>query len=137
MLTVILDGNNVFEALHLAQARDAAAAEQFLQRLETVAVSKDWEVIVVFDGHPRFLPRETGPLIVRYAPRRKTADTLIERLVYQTPDRTRVIVVTRDRAEANLVLGLGARVWNVQRLLEEIVRMQQLLGRRRPDSNLL
>ena len=112
MLTVIVDGNNVLR-------EELPQAEQFLQRLELAAVSKDWEVTVIFDGPERFIPRESGPLVVCYA-RGKTADTLIERTVYEAPDRTQVIVVTRDRAEANLVLGLGARVWTPQRLLEEL-----------------
>lgn len=122
MLEVILDGNNLFEALNLGREKNTAAAEQFLQRLEMRAVSCDWEVTAVFDGPERFIPREKGPLVVAYAKPGQTADSVIERMVYQSPDRGRVIVVTQDRAEANLVLGLGARVWTPQRLLEELQR---------------
>ena len=118
-LNVIVDGDNLLGALRLARGANPAQAEQFLQRLELAAVSKDWQVTVIFDGPERFLPRESGPMVVRYA-RGKTADTVIERLVYQQPDRMRVVVVTLDRAEADLVLGLGARVWTPQRLLEEL-----------------
>lgn len=114
-----MDGDNVLRGLRIVQGTNLAKAEQFLQRLELAAAAKDWEVIVIFDGPERFLPRESGPLVVRYA-RGKTADTLIERTVYQAPDRTQVVVVTEDRAEANLVLGLGARVWTSQRFLEEM-----------------
>lgn len=120
MLTVILDGDNVIRALGLVRGQDLSAAESFLQRLEMAAVSKDWEVIAIFDGPERFLPRESGPLVIRHAKPGTTADTLIERLVYQAADRAQVVVVTRDRAEADLVLGLGARIWNVDRLLEEM-----------------
>lgn len=118
-LNVIVDGDNLLGALRLARGANPAQAEQFLQRLELAAVHKDWQVTVIFDGPERFLPRESGPMVVRYA-RGKTADTVIERLVYQQPDRMRVVVVTLDRAEADLVLGLGALVWTPQRLLEEI-----------------
>ncbi len=120
MLTVIVDGDNVIRALQLVRGQDLTATENFLQKLEMAAVSRDWEVIAVFDGPERFLPRESGPLVIRHAQPGKTADTLIERLVYQAADRTQMVVVTRDRAEANLVLGLGARVWNVERLVEEM-----------------
>ena len=116
MLTVIVDGNNVLIAL---KVRRPEAAEQFLQRLELAAVEKDWEVIVVFDGPERYLRRETGPLVVRYM-QGKTADSLIERMVYQAPDRAQVAVVTQDRAEGMLVTGLGAHVWSAQRLAEEL-----------------
>ena len=119
MLTVIVDGNNLLGALQLSRRGNLSQAEQFLQRLELAAARKDWQVTVIFDGPERFLPRESGLLVVRYA-RGKTADTMIERLVYQQPDRMRVVVVTLDRAEANLVLGLGAFVWPPQRLLEEL-----------------
>ena len=118
MTAVIVDGNNLLGFLRLNRRSDQAAAEQFLQRLELAAVSRDWEVTVVCDGPERFLRREAGPLVVRYAPPPQTADALIERMVYQAPDRGRVAVVTLDRAEANLVLGLGARVWTPQQLLE-------------------
>lgn len=120
MLHLILDGNNLFEALHLGRDKNTAAIERFLQRLEMTAVSHDWEVTVVFDGQERFLARQEGPLIVLYAKPRQTADDLIERLVYQSADRGCIIVVTRDLAEANLVLGLGARVWSPERFLEEL-----------------
>ncbi len=120
MLTVIIDGNNVLETLHLGRGASLEAAESFMQRLETAAVKKDWEIMMVFDGRPRFLPRETGPLIVQYAPPRQTADALIERMVYQAQDRSICAVVTRDRAQADLVLGLGGRVWSPKHLLEEL-----------------
>ncbi len=120
MTAVIVDGNNLLGFLRLNRRSDQAAAEEFLQRLELAAVSRDWEVTVIFDGPERFLPRETGPLVVRYAPPPQTADSLIERMVYQAPDRARVAVVTQDRAEANLALGFGARVWTPQQLLETL-----------------
>jgi predicted RNA-binding protein with PIN domain len=119
MTTVIVDGDNVVRALRIVRGADTSPVEEFLQKLELAAVSKDWEVIVVFDGPQRFTLRESGPLIVRYATG-KTADTMIERLVYQAEDKTKVIVVTHDHAEANLVLGFGARVWDSHRLLEEM-----------------
>ena len=120
MLTVILDGDNVIRALGLIRGQNLSAVESFLQKLEMAAVSRDWEVIAVFDGPERFLPRESGPLVIRHAKPGTTADTFIERLVYQAADRTQIVVVTRDRAESNLVLGLGARVWNPDRLVEEM-----------------
>ena len=120
-LTVLVDGNNLFQTLDRSGRDHPERIETFLQRLELAAVSKDWEVTVIFDGPERFLPREKGPLVVRYA-KGRTADTLIERQVYQAADRASMVVVTRDRAEADLVLGLGARVWSPGRLLEELAQ---------------
>ncbi len=116
MLTVLVDGNNVTAALGI---RRPEAVEEFLLKMEMAAVKKDWEVIVVFDGPERYFPRETGPLIVRYA-LGKSADSLIERMVHQAPDRAQVAVVTHDRAEGMLALSFGGRVWSARRLMEEI-----------------
>ena len=122
MLTIIIDGDNILRALRLIQGADLALAEQFLQRLESAAAFKDWEVTVIFDGPSRFLSRPAGPLVVRYAAPGQTADTVIERMVYEAPDRAQIVVVTQDRAEANLVLGLGAQVWSAARLAEELIQ---------------
>jgi predicted RNA-binding protein with PIN domain len=116
MLTVIVDGNNVLIALGI---RRPEQAEQFLQKLEMAAVTKDWEAVVVFDGPERYLPRESGPLIVRYM-KGKTADSLIERMACQAADRAQVAVVTQDRAEGDLVRGFGGQVWSPRRLMEEL-----------------
>lgn len=116
MLTLIVDGNNILPALKIFRPPEV---EQFLQKIELAAVSKDWEAVVIFDGTPRYLPRESGALTVIYAVG-KPADTLIERKVYQTPDRMTVAVVTQDRAVGHLVSGFGARVWSAQRLVEEL-----------------
>ena len=118
-MRVIVDGDNVLRALGLVSRDYSAGAEAFLQDLESAAAALDWEVIVVFDGPERFLRRETGLLVVRYA-KGKTADTLIERLVYEAEDRLQIAVVTRDRAEGDLVAGLGARVWTPERLVQEM-----------------
>jgi predicted RNA-binding protein with PIN domain len=119
-MRLILDGDNVLRALGLVRGSDLTAAERFLQRLERIAVSHDWEVVAIFDGPERFFPRPTGPLVVQYAPPRTTADTVIERMVCQAQDRADLVVVTRDRAQADLVLGFGALVWTPQRLLQEL-----------------
>lgn len=112
----MVDGDNITHALQLHRPPEI---EAFLQKLELAAVAKDWEILVVFDGPQRFLPREQGPLIVQYA-LGCSADSMIERRVYQATDRFAVVVVTQDRAEADLVRAMGARVWNARRLQEEL-----------------
>ncbi|MBI1953886.1 MAG: NYN domain-containing protein [Candidatus Omnitrophica bacterium] len=119
MRRVLVDGNNVLAALGLARG-GTAGAEAFLQKLEMAAASKDWEATVVFDGPERFLSRPTGPLVVRYAAKGQTADSVIERAVYETADRLSTVVVTQDQPQADLVRGLGAVVWTPRRLLEEM-----------------
>ena len=116
MMTVIVDGNNVMIALGI---RRPEAIEEFLQKLEMAAVNKDWQAVAVFDGPERYLPRESGPLVVHYM-QGKTADSLIERMAAQAPERAQVAVVTQDRIEGDLVRGFGGQVWSPQRLMEEL-----------------
>ena len=115
-MMLLVDGDNVLRVLGILSPVEG---EQFLQRLERVAAEKDWDVFVVFDGPERFLRREEGILKVCYG-KGRTADALIERMTYDASDRSQVVVVTQDRAEANLVLGLGGQVWSARRLMEEI-----------------
>ena len=116
MLTLVVDGNNVMRALGITAP---PAEEEFLQRLEMAAAAKDWEITVFFDGPERHLRRDSGLLVVRYA-QGKSADSLIERMVHEQKDRKQVAVVTHDRAEGNLILGMGAFVWSPRRLVEEM-----------------
>ncbi|MCM8794194.1 MAG: NYN domain-containing protein [Candidatus Omnitrophica bacterium] len=120
MKTILVDGENVLRALGLIRGSDLTRAESFLQELERTAAEKDWEVVVVFDGPERYLRRESGLLTVCYAKPGTTADTVIERMVYEAPDRSGMVVVTRDRAEGNVALGLGALVWAPHRLAQEM-----------------
>ncbi len=115
-MRILVDGNNVLPALGLLRPPQA---EQFLQQLERTAAERDWDVTVVFDGPERFLRREEGILTVFYG-KGRSADALIERMVHEAPDRSQVVVVTQDRSEADLVLGLGSRVWSPSRLKEEM-----------------
>ena len=118
-MKILIDGNNVFRALGVSRRSDPPAEEGFLQRIERAAAERDWEVIVFFDGPERHLPRESGLLTVRYA-QGKSADSLIERAVAENGRREPIIVVTQDRAEADLVRALGAWVWGPARLKEEL-----------------
>jgi predicted RNA-binding protein with PIN domain len=121
-MRIIVDGNNLLGALGLLSGPDAEV-EEFLQKLEMAAVQLDWEVDVIFDGSERYLPRESGPLVVKYA-QGKSADSRIERMVFQSKDRKKVAVVTRDHAVSDCVRGMGAWVWSPERLKEEMSRGQ-------------
>lgn len=119
-LTILVDGNNVMRALPPPRGPELAESERFLQRLELAAATQGWQVTVVFDGPERFLRRQEGLLVVRYAKPGQSADSVIERMVHEAPDRAQVVAVTQDLAEARLVMGMGATVWSVKRLLEEM-----------------
>lgn len=73
------------------------------------------QVKVVFDGRGRAaesvasVPGAPG-LEVIFSPKQHSADTVIERSVYQANDRRAIVVVTGDRAISDLCRGLGAVV---------------------------
>ena len=41
-------------------------------------------------------------------------------MVYEAVQRSSIVVVTRDRAVSDLILGLGAFVWSPERLVQEM-----------------
>lgn len=120
MNQIIIDGYNVLRQLNLVRGNDLAAAEAFLQKLETAAAKLGWEVTAIFDGTERFFPRNSGPLVVQYSGPQQTADSRIERMVYEAAQRSSIVVVTRDRAISDLILGLGALAWSPERLVQEM-----------------
>ena len=65
---------------------------------------------MVFDGRSGDGPDEQESLVmeVLFSPRDKTADTVIEQLVFQAGPAGRVIVVTSDRGERETTETAGA-----------------------------
>jgi predicted RNA-binding protein with PIN domain len=118
---------------------------RLVQMLEkTVGILAE-RITVVFDGHSGDGPDEQESSIVEvlFSPRDKTADTVIEQLVFQTglagksAIAGRIVVVTSDRLERETTEGAGAETMAcsvfLDRLNETLVRIEQAL-RSRPAS---
>ena len=78
--------------------------------LQQYADQSGRRVTVVFDGQggPREPMARAAGLEVLFSPKGKTADDVIERLVGQSPQPARILVVTSDRMERQMVEGAGA-----------------------------
>lgn len=108
-------------------------------------------ITVVFDGRSGDGPATGGPdeqespvVEVLFSPRDKTADTVIERMVFQADPADKVIVVTSDRLERETTEGAGAETMAcsvfLDQLSETLDRLEQDLRRRNaarhPDAPL-
>jgi predicted RNA-binding protein with PIN domain len=73
----------------------------------------DKDVSIVFDGSKRFghIPSgqtESGINVI-FSKNGKSADTVIERMIYKLSDKSTALVVTSDRLVRMMIGGMGAR----------------------------
>lgn len=147
--TYYVDGYNVIHHSSLLRpllrhsfenARDA-----LIEEAARFAIATGQQVKVVFDGRGRKTeagtPVLTAPgLEVLYSPGHLTADALIERIVYNSPERRSVIVVSADRGIRTLCHTLNALVMDPDNFLAS-VREKDSLTRsiiqnlQRPDNH--
>lgn len=124
-----VDGYNVIH--HSARLRPLAlesferARDALVENVGRFCVATGHTVKIVFDGRGR--RAEPAPplkgikgLEVLYSPGHQSADALIERAVYQTPNRRNVIVVSGDRGIRDLCRGLSALVMDPDTFLDTI-----------------
>jgi predicted RNA-binding protein with PIN domain len=123
---IIVDGNNL---LHAARKRRGSAGRDFdssrwdlVREMDGLAGEIAGAVTVVFDGTVggREEAFQTRSLEVIYSPASMDADTLIEGLVARAPDPARVVVVTSDRLERQMVEGRGAVCVSCERFLDDL-----------------
>ena len=113
---LIVDGYNIIHAwdnLKKAATKSLEHARSMLiDIMSDFATSQHKEVVIVFDGDKIGHWREEFPhshVKVVFSSGKITADNEIERIVYNLPDKSRVLVATNDRTEQLLVSGMGAR----------------------------
>ncbi len=125
---LFVDGYNVIHGWpslkKLAAKNLEKAREQLIKRLSPYQDYTGTKVKIVFDGKE---PGKSSSQIVMgleviFTSRKETADTVIERLVYASPQRENIQVATSDYQERMLVFGLGAQVISPQDLESEISR---------------
>jgi predicted RNA-binding protein with PIN domain len=114
----------------------AGKRRRLIQLLEkTVGILAE-RITVVFDGHSSGGPdeQESSVVEVLFSPRDKTADTIIEQLVFQTGPADGVVVVTSDRLERETTGATGAETMAcsvfLDQLNETLARIEQELRSR-------
>jgi len=114
----------------------AGKRHQLVQLLEkTVGILAE-RITVVFDGRSGGGPdeQESSVVEVLFSPVDKTADTVIEQLVFQAGAAGKIVVVTSDRLERETTEGAGAETMAcsvfIDQLDETLVRIEQELRSR-------
>jgi len=116
-----------------------------LIRLVEEHATANVHITIVFDGTSGHLahPPDSDRLEILFSPAHHSADTIIERLVYDDPRPERITVITSDRAELDTVTARGARGQSCRQFIEETQTAQQArrasgrrLSRRVPANRL-
>lgn len=127
---LLVDGYNVLhhssKLQRLIRQDMETAREALIDKVAHYCIQTGHQVTIVFDGqgaqvvqrveHYRSVPT----LEVLYAPGHLSADAVIERMVYQTPRKMDVAVVTSDRGVRDLCRGMGALVMDANNFLKSI-----------------
>ncbi len=123
-----VDGYNIIHSCHrlrpllgdsIERARDA-----LVERIAAFCAMMGDRVTLVFDGRDRgrFVHPALGgdTFEILYTSGEQSADALIERTVYNHPNRRDVVVVTGDQGIRQLCRGLGALVMGPENFIESM-----------------
>jgi predicted RNA-binding protein with PIN domain len=136
----LVDGNNVI-AQRVGWHRDKPGARRaLLDALARFAQSTGGRVAVVFDGAPEeHFPDGSSFRGVRvfYAERGSNADERIKQMAEEARERRTLTVVTSDRALADYVRRLGARVLRSGEFRRRMEDALTLTDRRAKESEAL
>lgn len=123
-----VDGYNVIYKSTLLQTllRQSleAARERLIDKVAHFCAAADVRATIVFDGRglhrTERQPHDRGVagLEVLYAPNHLSADTVIERAVYQASDRRNIVVASNDAGLRSLCRGMGALTMEAANFLD-------------------
>jgi len=110
---LIIDGYNLLHQISAGSMHGdiARLRKDLLLKLEPLKDIFARRITVVFDGQleeTQDKPKESEVIEVIYAPPDRSADSVIESLVWQAAHPENILVVTSDRLERNAVSASGA-----------------------------
>ena len=125
---LIVDGYNVIhgsdDLKRLSEIQLEEARVQLINDLNGYSGFKGWETILVFDAYQQqsLEKREemVGRIKVVFTEKNKTADSYIEKLVYNLPKAYSVRVVTSDFTLQQMVMARGAERVPVRELIQDL-----------------
>jgi predicted RNA-binding protein with PIN domain len=109
------------------------ARQRLIRELEGLADVLADRITVVFDGRESEEPAGKDVVAVVeviFSPPEKTADTVIERMVYKSAAPDKIMVVTSDRRERETVTASGAQAMSCGQFLELCERKHAELQRK-------
>jgi predicted RNA-binding protein with PIN domain len=128
---LIIDGYSLlYRDTALAQNRQhnfRLAREQLIRRLDRLTPALAPLVELVFDGRGEGSREQvaTTALHLVYSPSPRTADSVIEQMVAESPTPDRICVVTSDRPEIDVVTAIGAEVMSCASFLDHLLELEQ------------
>lgn len=120
---LIIDGYNLLhqvdECAALLRIDLMTARHRLVRMIENTALRMADKATVVFDGRESGADETltTNQLDICFSPGNLSADSVIERLVFNHPDPERILVVTSDHAEQATVSSTGAHVMSAQEFI--------------------
>ncbi len=119
---LIVDGYNIIYAWpELAAIKDVSledAREALIAILADYAALGRLQVTVVFDSHPR--PDAASGVRVVYSGRKSSADSVIERLLFEAEKADEVTLATSDGVQRDLALGKGIKTMSALTLKSQV-----------------
>lgn len=116
---LIIDGYNLMHQEGAPSGALSSARQKMLRRIEQAASGMASKITVVFDGREsgRDLALDAPNFEVIFSPSNRTADGVIEQMVHDAKDSSRILVVTSDWIEQRLVSVFGASVISCREFL--------------------
>ena len=125
---LIIDGNNLIYSdpnLRALREGDFDGARRKLARdLDSLATTLAPRISLVFDGTigGKGIGYGTSVIDVEFSSADMTADGVIERIVYNAPNKADITVVTSDRVERDTVEAAGAHSISCKTFLEDLAQ---------------
>lgn len=112
---LIVDGYNIINKWpHLKKAKDKSLDYARQQLIDIMKMYSDYtgiKVTIVFDGtdksNLKINKEKNNNFNILFSKKSETADSIIERLVYNTNDKNGLIVATDDHCQQNMIFGMG------------------------------
>lgn len=131
-----IDAYNVMHKSSLlrpvANADLERARDMLIDKVVCFCMTGHKQVTIVFDGrnqdqtqHTEAVGGKVAGMRVIYSPHHTSADTVIERLIYQEPQRMDCIVVTNDSGLRALCRGMGALTMEADSFLASVRQFER------------
>ncbi|MEW6624979.1 MAG: NYN domain-containing protein [Bacillota bacterium] len=133
---LIVDGYNVINSwpnlVELKKDDLELARDKLVEILQNYQGMQQAIIIVVFDAHLSKAKTRTylaeGNLQVVYTKAGETADSLIEKMIGELPERSKITVVTNDWDEQRIVMGKGALRMSSRELYYRVSDMGEVIS---------
>lgn len=126
---IILDGYNVLHCIprfkeFMAGSNIEEARHKLIEELSNYQGYSGTKITIVFDGHKTTKTKNSllqyRNLEIIFSKKKKTADSVVERLVYLSKDKQDICVVTSDRTFQLLVFGMRVQTMSVENFFKTI-----------------